>query len=78
MKTDCYPRFLKSNLYKQYVIMEMGNQPLPLQPIQIEEVPVQQTARFWGTLEKKKSKKNKLNEGQEDKRRKTFLPWHKS
>ncbi|XP_064630120.1 regulator of G-protein signaling 12-like isoform X2 [Lineus longissimus] len=78
MKTDCYPRFLKSTLYKQYVIMEMGSKPLPLQPIEIDEAPAQQTTRFWGTLEKKKSKKNKLDEGQEEKRKKSFLPWHKN
>ena len=29
MKTDSYPRFLKSDVYKESVLAEMENKPLP-------------------------------------------------
>ncbi|XP_050397325.1 regulator of G-protein signaling 12 isoform X3 [Patella vulgata] len=67
MKTDSYARFLKSELYKTYLLREIEGQPLDLPVIESE-------------VEKKPAgdKKKKGKENEEKTRRRSLLPWKQS
>lgn len=68
MKQDSYSRFLKSDLYKSYMVHEMEGKPLT-PPGGVDKQSV---------FEKDGKKKGKENEEQKEKRRKSLLPWRYS
>lgn len=74
MKQDSYPRFIKSELYKVYLMREMEGKPLQLPKSEEEE----QTGK--GKKDKKKSKDREAEEKDKEKRRRSLLPlpWNKS
>lgn len=73
MKQDSYPRFIKSELYKVYLMREMEGKPLQLPKSEEEE----QTGK--GKKDKKKSKDREAEEKDKEKRRRSLLPlpWNK-
>ncbi|XP_033757456.1 LOW QUALITY PROTEIN: regulator of G-protein signaling loco-like [Pecten maximus] len=70
MKQDSYPRFLKSELYKTYLMREMGGEPLGLPKDDFQGILGAKELKE----EKKKAAKSKDNEDKE-KRRRSLLPW---
>ncbi|XP_021378648.1 regulator of G-protein signaling 12-like isoform X2 [Mizuhopecten yessoensis] len=70
MKQDSYPRFLKSELYKTYLMREMGGEPLGLPKDDFQGILGAKELKE----EKKKAAKNKDTEDKE-KRRRSLLPW---
>lgn len=66
MKQDSYPRFIKSELYKTYLMREMEGKPLNLP-----------TDEFSGQKDKK-DEKNKSKIESKEKRRRSLLPWRGS
>lgn len=64
MKQDSYPRFIKSELYKVYLMREMEGKPLNLP-----------TDDFGGGEKDKKDDKNKAKPENKEKRRRSLLPW---
>lgn len=74
MKQDSYPRFIKSEMYKVYLMREMEGKPLQLPKSEEEE----QTGK--GKKDKKKSKDREAEEKDKEKRRRSLLPlpWNKS
>lgn len=74
MKQDSYPRFLKSEMYKVYLMREMEGKPLQLPKPEGEE----QGGK--GKKDKKKSKDKEAEEKDKEKRRRSLLPlpWSKS
>ena len=67
MKQDSYPRFIKSELYKTYLMREMEGKPLNLP-----------TDDFDGGQKDKKDDKNKSKTDSKEKRRRSLLPWRQS
>ncbi|XP_069139918.1 regulator of G-protein signaling 14-like [Argopecten irradians] len=70
MKQDSYPRFIKSELYKTYLMREMGGEPLGLPKDDFQGILGAKELKE----EKKKAAKNKDSEDKE-KRRRSLLPW---
>ncbi|XP_052099872.1 regulator of G-protein signaling 12-like isoform X2 [Mytilus californianus] len=62
MKQDSYPRFIKSELYKTYLMREMEGKPLNLPADEFEQ-------------KDKKEEKNKSKIESKEKRRRSLLPW---
>ena len=77
MKQDSYARFLKSDLYKSWLMKEMEGQPLELTP---EDSVTDKEKLLDKVLEKdtKKKGKGKENEDHKEKRRRSLLPWRQS
>ncbi|GFR98576.1 regulator of G-protein signaling 12 [Elysia marginata] len=71
MRQDSYSRFLKSELYKSHVMDEMAGKPLEL-PASSAAKGVPEAAQGDGAAQDKKKGKGKENE---DKRRRSILPW---
>ncbi|XP_021353018.1 regulator of G-protein signaling loco-like [Mizuhopecten yessoensis] len=70
MKTDSYTRFLKSELYKTYLMREMNNEPLGL--------PRDDFQGILGNKDKKKTTKGKGKDAEDSsksKKRLSLLPW---
>ncbi|KAL0269753.1 UNVERIFIED_CONTAM: hypothetical protein PYX00_007383 [Menopon gallinae] len=71
MKFDSYPRFIKSELYKECLLREMSG----------EELPYQGDAQLTPNLNKgetpSRGKLKKSRSDADDCRRKSLLPWHK-
>lgn len=65
MKQDSYPRFIKSELYKTYLMREMEGKPLNLPADEF-------------TQKDKKDEKNKSKIESKEKRRRSLLPWRGS
>ncbi|KAK3095243.1 hypothetical protein FSP39_012078 [Pinctada imbricata] len=77
MKQDSYPRFIKSELYKSYLMREMEGKALNL-PTEEEE---EEDKNKGGKKEdkKKKGKDSEDKEKDKEKRRRSLLPWrHKN
>ncbi|XP_060064951.1 regulator of G-protein signaling loco-like isoform X2 [Ylistrum balloti] len=70
MKQDSYPRFLKSELYKTYLMREMGGEPLGLPKDDFQGILGAKELKE----EKKKAAKGKDTDDKE-KRRRSLLPW---
>ncbi|XP_061194561.1 regulator of G-protein signaling 12-like isoform X2 [Saccostrea echinata] len=68
MKQDSYPRFIKSEMYKVYLMREMEGKPLQLPKPEGEE----QTGK--AKKDKKKSKDKDAEEKDKEKRRRSLLP----
>ena len=66
MKQDSYPRFIKSDLYKTYLMREMEGKPLNL------------PADDFEGCQDKKDEKNKSKIESKEKRRRSLLPWRGS
>jgi hypothetical protein len=72
MKQDSYPRFIKSEMYKVYLMREIEGKPLQLPKVEGED----QAGK--GKNDKKKTK-DKQTEVKEKRRRSLLLPpWKKS
>ncbi|XP_045189698.2 regulator of G-protein signaling 12-like isoform X2 [Mercenaria mercenaria] len=73
MKQDSYSRFLKSSLYKSYMMDEMEGKPL----LVASDTPQDKNKLLDKVNEKdgKKKGKGKENEENKDKRRRSLLPW---
>lgn len=71
MKFDSYPRFIKSELYKECLLREMAG----------EELPYQGDAQLTPNINKgetpSRGKLKKSRSDADDCRRKSLLPWHK-
>lgn len=67
MKQDSYPRFIKSELYKMYLMREMEGKRLNLP-----------SDDFDGGQKDKKDDKNKSKTDSKEKRRRSLLPWRQS
>jgi hypothetical protein len=50
MKQDTYPRFLKSDVYKQAVIAEMEGKPFPSSEVTAAKLTANRKVRFNGLL----------------------------
>ncbi|KAJ8317195.1 hypothetical protein KUTeg_005099 [Tegillarca granosa] len=72
MKQDSYPRFIKSELYKMYLMREMEGKSLDLPKDRFQDSSVKEKKE-----DKKKSSKNKEEKEEKDKekRRRSLLPW---
>lgn len=68
MKQDSYSRFLKSDMYKSYMVCEMEGKPL-IAPGTVDKHTI---------LDKDGKKKGKENEEHKEKRRRSLLPWRYS
>lgn len=73
MKFDSYPRFIKSDLYKECLLRELTN----------EDIPYSGDIQLASTLQKSiestpnRGKLKKSRSDAEDSNRKSLLPWHK-
>lgn len=75
MKFDSYPRFIKSELYKECLLRDLEKKELPYQgnlklPSCIEQVENERETPNRGKLKKSRS-------DAEDSSRKSLLPWHR-
>ncbi|XP_056005277.1 regulator of G-protein signaling 12-like isoform X4 [Ostrea edulis] len=71
MKQDSYPRFIKSEMYKVYLMREMEGKPLQLPKVEGEE--------HAGKGKKDKKKSKEADDKDKEKRRRSLLPlpWSK-
>ena len=76
MKQDSYSGFLKSDLYKNYLMKEMEGQPLESDAIETNGDKVKSDKQ--SEKDSKKKGKGKENEENKDKRRRSLLPWRQS
>lgn len=74
MKFDSYPRFIKSDLYKECLLRDLANEELPYAG-NIELPPNLQKVINESTPSRGKLKKSRSDA--EDCSRKSLLPWHK-
>jgi len=79
MKQDSYCRFLKSDLYKSYMMCEMEGRPL-VAPGNTPSDPLKVVGEGEGKDGKKKSGKGgkENSEDKSEKRRRSLLPWRQS
>ncbi|XP_034233546.1 regulator of G-protein signaling loco-like isoform X3 [Thrips palmi] len=68
MKFDSYPRFIKSELYKECLLREISGQELPFNG---------STELDQGLKLERPNKLKKSRSDAEDRRRKSLLPWHR-
>lgn len=74
MKFDSYPRFLKSDLYKECLVRELSGQELPFPGGEGLDTGLQ----LHGTGESHRNNKLKKSRSDaEDRHRKSLLPWHR-
>lgn len=77
MKQDSYSRFLKSDLYKSYMMDEMEGKPLLVADDTAEDKN-KLLDKVSNEKDGKKKGKGKENEENKDKRRRSLLPWRQS
>ncbi|XP_063241261.1 regulator of G-protein signaling loco isoform X2 [Bacillus rossius redtenbacheri] len=72
MKFDSYPRFIKSELYKEVLMRDLSGEVLPYRGLDLalEAIDAPEPSRPTHKLKKSRS-------DAEDRRRKSLLPWHR-
>ena len=73
MKLDCYPRFLKSNLYKECLRLEQQGEPLPFQFVNIKN-----EFDFIGQENKTNKNAKQINDNKNKLKKKLTYSWPKT